>query len=560
MPCGSETGAGAKASEQELPSDEMIPSRVDARSDTATADRRTAGRRRQDRSLIAGWAAALALLFLLRLGAAPLFDVDEGAFSEATREMLESHDFGHTTLNGAPRFDKPILVYWLQAASVSLFGLSEFALRLPSALCAWGWCLAVAAFAWPRWGRAAALACGTVLATSLGVLVIGRAATADALLNLLLALAGLDLWRHLESGSPLPLRRAGVWIGLGLLTKGPVALLVPAATLVCWTVASRAWRAAARACTDGWAWALMLGIAAPWYAYALQRHGMAFVDGFLMRHNIERYTGTLEGHGGSLFYYALMLPLLWLPWSPLLLAVLSRWRTLWRDPLCRHLLCWAAFVVVFFSLSGTKLPHYVLYGATPLALLMGLRFAGAARAWRFALAGSLVVLLLAIVGLPWAVQHEVDRIRDPLYRALIGGAPEPRSLAFATAFVGAAAAVLLAWTQRAQELPRFKVRFGVAAMLCAGLVTGWAIPWWGEALQGPVRRLAALSTEAGEPVVQWNVNLPSFAVYRRASTPRRPPTPEELALVRVDRLPDASKVERVHEERGLAIVRPIVLR
>ena len=509
---------------------------------------------------MAAWAAALALLFLLRLGAAPLFDVDEGAFSEATREMLESHDFGHTTLNGAPRFDKPILVYWLQAASVALFGLTEFALRLPSALCAWGWCVAVAAFAWPRWGRTVALAAGTVLATSLGVLVIGRAATADALLNLLLALAGLDLWRHLESGHRAPLRRAAVWIGLGLLTKGPVALLVPAATLITWAVASRAWHATARACTDGWAWLLMLGIAAPWYAYAFQRHGMAFVDGFLMRHNIERYTGTLEGHGGSLFYYALMLPLLWLPWSPLLVAVLRHWRTSWRDLLCRYLLAWAAFVVVFFSLSGTKLPHYVLYGATPLALLMGLRFHRAARGWRFALAGSLAVLLLAIAGLPWAVQHQVDRIRDPLYRALLGGAPEPEALAFGTVFVGAAAAVLVGWMRRANDAPRFEVRFSAAAMLCAGLITGGAIPWWGEALQGPVRRLAALSTDADEAVVQWNVNLPSFAVYRGAETPQRPPAPGEFALVRVDRLPDEPRVERVHEERGLAVVRRFDLR
>src|SRR5690349_9512215 len=76
-------------------------------------------------------ALLLGLPFLLRLGAAPLFDADEGAFSEATREMLASGDWGHTTLNGAPRFDKPILIYWLQALSVSALGLHEMALRLP---------------------------------------------------------------------------------------------------------------------------------------------------------------------------------------------------------------------------------------------------------------------------------------------------------------------------------------------------------------------------------------------------------------------------------------------
>ena len=81
-----------------------------------------------------GLAAMLLALLLVGLGRAPLFDVDEGAFSEATREILSSADWGHTTLHGADRFDKPIGVYWLQAASASVFGLNEWAVRLPSAL------------------------------------------------------------------------------------------------------------------------------------------------------------------------------------------------------------------------------------------------------------------------------------------------------------------------------------------------------------------------------------------------------------------------------------------
>ena len=72
--------------------------------------------------------------FFLPLGMVPLFNLDEGAFSEATREMLLNHNFITTYLNGDLRFDKPILIYWFQAISVSIFGLNEFALRLPSAI------------------------------------------------------------------------------------------------------------------------------------------------------------------------------------------------------------------------------------------------------------------------------------------------------------------------------------------------------------------------------------------------------------------------------------------
>ena len=117
------------------------------------------------------WLALTALAWfsasLVGLGQAPLFDVDEGAFAEASREMLNSGDWGHTTLNGADRFDKPILVYWLQAASLALFGVNEFAVRLPSALCALGSALALALYASPRWGRATATTAAVVLSTSL---------------------------------------------------------------------------------------------------------------------------------------------------------------------------------------------------------------------------------------------------------------------------------------------------------------------------------------------------------------------------------------------------------
>src|SRR5437660_5064568 len=87
------------------------------------------------------WLAVLAVVasFYWMLGAAPLFDVDEGAFSQATLEMFQRGDFLSTYLNGEPRYDKPILVYWLQALAVTLLGPSEWAFRLPSALCATGW-------------------------------------------------------------------------------------------------------------------------------------------------------------------------------------------------------------------------------------------------------------------------------------------------------------------------------------------------------------------------------------------------------------------------------------
>src|SRR3982750_4784085 len=125
----------------------------------------------------ARWLAVItvAASFFWMLGAAPLFDVDEGAFSEATLEMFQRGDFLSTYLNGEPRYDKPILIYWLQAASVSVLGVSELAFRLPSAVCAAVWVALTFAFARRYFGAERALLAAGVMGTSLGVFIIGRA-------------------------------------------------------------------------------------------------------------------------------------------------------------------------------------------------------------------------------------------------------------------------------------------------------------------------------------------------------------------------------------------------
>lgn len=531
--------------------------------------------RRSPTPLIA--AAVLLGVGLLRLGGAPLFDTDEGAFAEATREMLASGDFGHTTLNGEPRWDKPILTYWFQAVAVALLGPVEAAFRLPSVLAAWAWVAAAFAFARPRLGEPAAWIGAAVLATGAGVLAIGRAATADALLNLWLALAAFDLWRHLERhdagdrhGSRAALRRAGLWIGLGLLTKGPVAVVVPGAAVLLWIAGTpRAqWADRLRALLgDAVAWTVMLAVALPWYAYALHRHGMAFVDGFFMRHNVERFAGTLEGHGGSLAYYVVVIPLLLLPWTALLVPVIARVRRTWGDPLSRYLLGWAAFVFVFFSLSGTKLPHYALYGITPLALLAGAAWTGAGRGLRVTVAATAVAMPLVFAAAMEVVVRIAPTLRDPLYRALLSPPAGTSVLWVAAAAFAVAGAAVLWWTRTRAPAPQ---AVGGLALAMAAWFHVVFTPWLGDRLQGPVKRAAlAARADAGADTpraVQWSVHRPSVAVYLDAPAPRRAPAGGEFALVREDRLPELlarlglaealpPPYTVLYRERGLLMIR-----
>src|SRR4051812_40395345 len=263
--------------------------------------------------------AALAVItsFFWLLGAAPLFDVDEGAFSQATLEMFERGDFLTTYLNGEPRYDKPILVYWLQAAAVALLGPSEWAFRLPSAICATLWAWFTYRFVKRHYGIERGLFAAALLAGSLGVCVIGRAATADALLNMLIAASMFAAWQHLSTGRRGWLYATHAAIGLGLLAKGPVAILVPfASTLIfCWL--RRDLRTWARAVFDWRALVLLLAIALPWYAAILLKEGRGFIEGFLVKHNIGRFSGPVSGHSGSLFYYFPALVLLSLPFTAL---------------------------------------------------------------------------------------------------------------------------------------------------------------------------------------------------------------------------------------------------
>jgi 4-amino-4-deoxy-L-arabinose transferase-like glycosyltransferase len=496
---------------------------------------------------------AAALLLVPWLGLTPLFDVDEGAFGEATREMLASGDWLSTTLNGAPRFDKPILIYWLQAASVAVFGLGEFALRLPSALAALAWIAAIGRFASERMDSEAAAAAAWIAATCAGVTVIAHAATADALLNALLAAAMFDAWRFLDEADRSALRRMYVWIGLGALTKGPIAVLIPAAVTLLYAALSgrlRDWR---RAAFDPIGWALLAAIVAPWYGYALHRHGRAFVEGFFVKHNLQRFGGTLEGHSGGLAYYVVAVPLLLLPWSGLIWPALRAVRDDWRAGIGRYLWLWFGFVFAFFSASGTKLPHYVLYGLTPLFLLMAMHRSGLGAGRLARLIAAL--LLLVLPALPRLVQHwglGASGARTAYYAALAARALEVPPQYYA---VTGAAALLGVGVLAAARWPAWRRLAAAAGLLTLSLETAVA-PWLGDLVSGPVERAALFVAARPENVVQWNLNVPSFSVYRGRITESRAPRPGELAITRADRLPAASRADVLFSEAGVLVVKP----
>lgn len=507
-----------------------------------------AGGSRLERWLLSPAALLLAVLlaFFLNSASLPLTDVDEGAFSEATREMLARGNLVSPTLDGEPRHDKPILIYWAQAASVSLLGQSPFAYRLPSLLAALAWLAVLYRFCARRLDRPTAAVAALTMALSLLVGIIARAAIADALFNLCLCLTLFALFDYLE-GQRLAvdpekagkmLRRVYAAAGLGFLVKGPFAVLLP--LLVGFLLAPRA---AWRACLYPAGWGIFLAIVLPWHGLVYLDQGTAFFRGFYLKHNVDRYASTFEGHGGHLWYYVAVLPVVLLPFGGALVAPATRLREIFRASaasdaravLERFLWLWFAVVLVFFSVSRTQLPHYLLYGCTPLFMLLAMhreRLAG----WRLAYLPA-AAFAVVVAALPQLAGLAAGRA-DPYTAGLLGELQvQLAGLPAGLLYLPLAACLLLALWRR---LPAWQglLLFGFVQAL---VLQGALLPAVLEATQGPVERLALRARGETAPIVAWGVHLPSFSVQRQAATPRRLPQPGEFAFTRADRLPELAR-------------------
>jgi 4-amino-4-deoxy-L-arabinose transferase-like glycosyltransferase len=498
-------------------------------------------------------ALAIGLGFFLNLGSAPLFDRDEGAFSEATREMVESGNYISTTLNGEPRYDKPILTYYAQLVGVTVLGWNEWGLRLHSALAAAAWVLVVWGFARREWDETTGWVAAIFTATSLWVMIIGRAATADALLNLFLALTLVDLYRFWREDRPGPLYRVFLWSALGFLTKGPVAVAIPLASAFLLALVRGQVTRYLKAIFHPVGWLIFFAVAGPWYWAVYQRDGQAFIDGFFLGHNLNRFADTMEGHGGNLLYFVPVILLILLPHTTLFLRTLPRIREAREKDLDLFLWLWFGFVFVFFSVSSTQLPHYLLYGATPLFLLMaryredlGSRILGL-------LPALFLVALLA--GLPILLPVVEPLVDDAFARAILSVAPD----AFGPGYrvwtgLGVMVVVALFFVRR---WPPWK-HLVAAGLVVAATVALGLYPTYGKIQQGPTKEAALLARAEGWDVVMWRLDMPSFAVYYGDITPLREPRPGEVVFTRVTRLERLEQpTEVLFQKGGIVLARAL---
>ena len=426
--------------------------------------------------------AISAFVMLTNLGGPRLWDRDEPRNSECAREMLVNRDWVVPTFNGELRTHKPVLLYWCIMTSYLAFGVTEFAARLPSALCAIGSVICTYRMGRRLFGPQAGVWAAIALATSLMFVVAGRAATPDSLLifctTLALMIFVCGTFRPRFETTPLDVPPdpivAGRYfpqhfptvlalyaaMGLGVLAKGPVGLIVPTAVIgmfllivrlpnrsdaidsaslgdrlvriigpfeplhflkTCWSM---------RPLTAIFA---AIAVALPWYwAVGLATDG-EFLRCFFLEHNLSRATATMENHSGTVFFYPLTILVGFFPWSvfalPLAIDTVLQIRR--RDRFhAGYLLalCWIGVYVALFSLARTKLPSYVTPCYPALALLAGdyidrwsRQSAVVAGHWLFA---AFACLALAGVGIAAAVPVAVkDILPGEEWLGLIGLVP-----------------------------------------------------------------------------------------------------------------------------------------
>jgi 4-amino-4-deoxy-L-arabinose transferase-like glycosyltransferase len=341
------------------------------------------------------------IAFIWNLGNIGLIDETEPLFAEASRQMLITGDWITPFFNSETRFDKPALIYWCQAIAYAIMGVNEWAARIPSALAAMGvTALSFYVFQWyfgkkdeleqtanPTRRYLTAAVASALMALNPEMIVWGRIGVSDMLLTGCIASALLCFFRGYAENST-PSRFPNKWylasyilMGGGILTKGPVGLVLPGFVMIIFALYLGKFWQLWREMRPIFGLFLVFLVSAPWYILVTWRNGWNFINAFFGYHNIERFTEVVNGHSAPWYFYFLVVLLGFAPYSIFIPAAIARLKFWQRQPILnqersQHLDLFACFwflgVFIFFTIAVTKLPSYVLPLMPAAAILVAL--------------------------------------------------------------------------------------------------------------------------------------------------------------------------------------------
>lgn len=314
--------------------------------------------------LLAGFCG---FLFFFGLAYFGLIGADEPRYAQVAREMLARHDWVSPTLGGKPWLEKPPLYYWQAMLAYSIFGVSDWAARLPSAVDATLMVLAIYLFL-KRLRPGFQLDAALMTASAVGVIGFARAASTDMPLAATFTIALLAWYAWHEGESYLALAIFYVFLALGMLAKGPVAPLLAAVIITLFATTKHDFRLLLRTL---WIPGILLfcAVSLPWYV-AVQIRNPDFVRIFILEHNLARFGTNLYHHPEPFWYFIPVTLVGLIPWTVCVVVSAAESVRVWwaerqqmlasEDALNVFLMIWLAVPVVFFSLSKSKLPGYIV--------------------------------------------------------------------------------------------------------------------------------------------------------------------------------------------------------
>jgi 4-amino-4-deoxy-L-arabinose transferase-like glycosyltransferase len=328
-------------------------------------------------------------MFLAGLGLLPVTSPNEGCYGQVAREMLERHDWVLPRIDSVVYFEKPPLLYWLCAVSMSIFGENAFAARLPSALAGVATVWLVFWFGRRLRGRHSALLGALVASCSLGFVFMARQVMFDALLTAMmtavavlyymLAVTGED---QAEQRSPQLIYVLYAALALAVLAKGLIGILLPLLIMISHAALTGLWGRLRLLWHPG-AIALFLLLAVPWHIAAAMRHP-EFTSFYFVNEHLLRFLGRRhpnDFHKAPIYTPYVAILMLLCPWSIFIPAALAHVRLRLQQATAQRrpqdadpflfLLCWAGVPLLFFTVSGTRAHYYMLPVVPPFALLVG---------------------------------------------------------------------------------------------------------------------------------------------------------------------------------------------
>ncbi len=420
------------------------------------------------RLLMLGYAIA----YFLPLNNRRLWIPDEARYAEISREMIRRGDWVVPHLLGLDYFEKPIAGYWLNSLSQWLFGESHFAVRFASALCTGLTGLLIFWFAQQLFqSRKKAIAAAVIYLSFLLVYAIGTYSVLDAMVTLWLNLTLVVFYWSLQATSSrkklIGYGVVGAAVGLGFLTKGFIALVVPCIVALPYLI----YRHQLNELRYVWiALVTLLLVSLPW-AIAVHLRAPDFWHYFFWVEHVQRFSAENAQHREAFWFYIPVIIMGSFPWLAVAPAALKKaWLQLELRPQVIFLLCWAIIPLVFFSIAKGKLPTYVLPCFAPLAILLGYGFtelieqqqwrAIRINAWLNLAFGGLLALSIGLLGSGIVA-------KNPIYTS-----SEKCTLMLAVfIFISWAACGLLSLRYSKNALA-----FTALCPLALGLLLGWAIP------------------------------------------------------------------------------------